>query len=213
MFARPTTRLQGMTPSLVSAKLDAFAPPSVITPVKVPPAGSVVTDTVAPKTKALNFMSFVPSSLRAQARMMETNTTRCCQMLSASSRLTRTTQSSCSCRAGVGRGDKHNRPPNSFRRRYGASGCRRPIRFGRFWGSSYCRGDAKPCCVPFRHCGAEQRGHCGEHSKARDCRHHQRANRVVLQAGVFASQAEHASNVPQYPGAVSARVRSKSKGT
>jgi hypothetical protein len=114
MFARPTTRLQGMTPSLVSAKLDAFAPPSVITPVKVPPAGSVVTDTVAPKTKALNFMSFVPSSLRAQARMMETNTTRCCQMLSASSRLTRTTQSSCSCRAGVGRGDKHNRPRTRF---------------------------------------------------------------------------------------------------
>ena len=52
-----------------------------------------MTDTVAPKTKALNFMSFVPSSLPAQARMMETNTTRCCQMLSASSRLTRTTQS------------------------------------------------------------------------------------------------------------------------
>ena len=41
------------------------------------------------------------------------------------------------------------------------------IGVGCFSRASYRRRDAEPCRAPAGHCGAEQRGHCGEHAEAR----------------------------------------------
>jgi hypothetical protein len=57
--------------------------------------------------------------------------------------------------------------PLQTRVRNGPRGRRRPHRLWRFSGASNRRGDAEPCSALAGHCGAEQRGHCGEHSEAR----------------------------------------------
>ena len=49
----------------------------------------------------------------------------------------------------------------------GSGGRRRSDRIGRFSGAGHRRRDAEPCGALAGRCGAEQRGHCGEHSEAR----------------------------------------------
>ena len=69
--------------------------------------------------------------------------------------------------AAVGDLKTHAAPTNTCRHRNGPGGGRRPDRIGRFSGASHRRRDAEPCGALARRCGAEQRGHCGEHAKAR----------------------------------------------
>ena len=54
-------------------------------------------------------------------------------------------------------------------RRYRDGPCsRRRSEWGRrFSGAGHCRRDAEPCCTLAGHCGAGQRGYCGEHPEAR----------------------------------------------
>ena len=74
-------------------------------------------------------------------------------------------------RAGVGRCGKRSEDPrapaDARRHRNGSGGRRRPDRFWRFSGASHRWRDAEPCGAPAGHCGAEQRRHCGKHTKAR----------------------------------------------
>src|SRR6476660_7882995 len=58
-------------------------------------------------------------------------------------------------------------PPDSRGRRNGPRGCRGPHRLRRFSGASNRRRDAQSCSTLAGCCGAEQRGHCGEHPQAR----------------------------------------------
>ena len=69
--------------------------------------------------------------------------------------------------AAVGGSEDARAPSDACRHRNGAGGRRRPDRLGRFSGASHRRRDAEPCGAAARHCGAEQRGHCGEHAEAR----------------------------------------------
>ena len=74
-------------------------------------------------------------------------------------------------RAGVGRccrcPEDPRAPTDPRRHRNGSGGRRRPDRLGRFPGASHRRRDAEPCGALAGHCGAEQRGDCGEHTEAR----------------------------------------------
>ena len=69
--------------------------------------------------------------------------------------------------AAVGGSEDPRAPADARRHRNGAGGRRRPDRLRRFSGASHRRRDAEPCRAPAGHCGAEQRGHCREHSEAR----------------------------------------------
>ena len=69
--------------------------------------------------------------------------------------------------AAVGGLEDPRAPTDACRHRNGSGGCRRSDRLGRFSGAGHRGRDAEPCGALAGHCGAEQRGNCGEHAQAR----------------------------------------------